>query len=406
MIVIGGMVDKQSQWTFPLPRCTWSWRSSRDIFSGAITLSRKVFLEGWLLQKLSHVNSCTTLIPVINGGIGDAGEWQFKLATLEEQGKERSCEWNEIAVNSREIEFEHQNKETWSYDHVGDSCDSHCNGGYFVTCETVNKLTVPTVSKGGGCEIKLSGKVTLDLMFKGEQKSWSSSAVAWWSHTISIIKDAFGRGLKISTSKTVEFSKGCGFTGHREIVHPRIKDAATLLKEKLAGISIVEEATIEELRANFCGVWPLFYSGSYGYTLCNPVFNQRGDLIFELESPLDCNGQVAVSDRPDICLPGKHLARPSISITGNGPHGSKEIDIRDVSYYSAVTTTSSFLITPSDSPAHAFHKVEIRTEAESPSEGEEHLNGDKLRHTSESCEKVCPNCEKWDVGSGKTKVKC
>lgn len=154
---------------------------------------------------------------------------------------------------------------------------------------------------------------------------FSTSAVAWWSYKISIINGARGQGLKINASKTIEFSESRGFMGHHEIVHPRIKDATTLLKDKLEKVMIVKDATIDELKASFCGVWPLFYSGSHGYTLCNPVFNQRGDLTFELESPLDCHGHVAVYDPPNIILHHDQgrPARPSICISGNGSHASK-----------------------------------------------------------------------------------
>jgi hypothetical protein len=39
--------------------------------------------------------------------------------------------------------------------------------------ETANTLSLPTVTRHGGCEIKLSGKVTLHMDFRGEHKSWS-----------------------------------------------------------------------------------------------------------------------------------------------------------------------------------------------------------------------------------------
>jgi hypothetical protein len=310
MIVICGMVDRQKQrCSFPLPRCPWSWCSSQDIFVGVVVLSREIFLDGWLLRKLSCVNGRTTLIPVFHG-IGDCGEWRFELVTLDNcQGKRRSCEWKEIAAGPCEIEFEHRNKELWSYEHVEDSCnDVIHNGNYSICCETVNKLFIPTVSRCGGCEIKLTGKVTLELKFKGEHRSWSTSAVARWSYIISFVGGALGCGLTISVKKTSEFSEDSGFMGDYDIVHSRIKDASTLLREKLTDILIVEETTIEELVQSFCGVWPLFYSGSYGYTLCNPTFNLRGDFILELESPLDCNGRLTVPDRCDVCLPVKDCA--------------------------------------------------------------------------------------------------
>jgi len=293
------------------------------------------------------------------------------------QGIQNRCFERRETINQfGEIEFEHWNKEKWSYEQVGDSWDFH-NGGYAISCETVNKLVVPTVSKFGGIEIKFLGKVALKLLFKGEKKSWSTSAVARWSFVISITGGGSGCGPKISKSSSFEISDGSGFMGDYDIVHPRIKDAAALLREKLTDILIIEDTTIEELRTTFCNVWPLFYSGSYGYTLCNPVFNRRGDLTFELESPLDCSGQITVSERSDICLPSKipHHSRPSIATTGGHFREIEGSETREASFSTTTTRRDdSPLRTPSSLHSHPS-KVVVRQDDESFSFDGEYPNG-------------------------------
>jgi len=162
---------------------------------------------------------------------------------------------------------------------------------------------------------------------------------------------------------------------------------------------IVEESVVEELKKSFCEVWPLFYSGAYGYTLCNPVFNRRGDLIFELESPLDCNGELAVPDRCDVCLPAKNPvpSRPCLSVTGKSSH---EFDIREASYSTILTDhDDSPLRTPTSSHEHSHFKVSIRTGGEEEEEDGESISDEKLRRSSR--ETVYRSSQKWGIGSGK-----
>jgi len=403
MIIIGGIIDKRKRCPSSLPPCKWNWCSSQDVFTGVVMLSRDVFLEGWLLEELLRVNERTTIVPIFDG-IHDSGDWRFELLTLQEcyakGGETRSCERQDITDSCGGLQFEHRNKERWTYDKVGDACDIYHNGGYSVSCETVNKLVVPTATKCGGIEIKFSGTVTLKLSFKGNHKSWSSSAVARWSYTIFIIGGALGCGPTIKTKPTYEVTGGSGFMGDYQYVHENIKDASTLLKEKLRDISIIEDTTIEELRTTFCGVWPLFYSGSCGYTLCNPYFNQCGDLIFELESPLDFNGEVVVSGRKDICLPSKRHGhvRPSISINRKEFEESEETDVREASFSTTTTRREDSPVTPAFPPTHLHPNVQVRAEAESSEDGE-YIDSQKFRRTSH--EKVFRTTERREIGSGR-----
>lgn len=93
-------------------------------------------------------------------------------------------------------------------------------------------------------------------------------------------------GLKFVHSSSFSVSETSGFSGDFQIVHPRCKDAKTLLTEKLDGVTLVERATVESFQAALGGMWPLFYSAVHGYMLCDPVFNSRGDFLLHLKSPL------------------------------------------------------------------------------------------------------------------------
>jgi hypothetical protein len=136
---------------------------------------------------------------------------------------------------------------------------------------------------------------------------FSTHATARWSATIRLVGDRHGGGLNATTSFTHDISESSGFSG--DVVHPNFKDSPTLLREQLDEAIIVQnlKSTIHELESAFAGVWPLFYSGAYGYTLSHPIFNSCGDLLFELERPVDRQGRICVpvQTRHDICLPSK-----------------------------------------------------------------------------------------------------
>jgi hypothetical protein len=89
------------------------------------------------------------------------------------------------------------------------------------------------------------------------------------------------------------------------MVHSNFKDSPTFLKEKFANVIFVEPSIVHKLESAFTGVWPLFYSGAYGYTLGSPTFNSNGDLLFELVRPIDRQGRICVptEHRRDIYLP-------------------------------------------------------------------------------------------------------
>jgi hypothetical protein len=147
MLVICGMVDNRYRPGFPLPRCSWSWSSSPEAFSGTFALSRSIFFEGWLLVELEKINGRTTLVPKFHS-IGDNGEWKIELVTWKEHpyNADRSCGWKQIEHCEAGLEFVWKNRDEWTYDHQGDASDIH-NGGYSVSCEIPFSTSVRLLAK-------------------------------------------------------------------------------------------------------------------------------------------------------------------------------------------------------------------------------------------------------------------
>jgi hypothetical protein len=114
-----------------LPRCTWSWSSSQEVFYGAVVLSRTIFLP-WLLKKLSDVNSRTTFKPNFKGS---SEAWRFVLENMEGDDAD-ICKWGPEpkSVDSRKILFEHRTTKTWSHDQFDDARRLQ-HGGYNISCE-------------------------------------------------------------------------------------------------------------------------------------------------------------------------------------------------------------------------------------------------------------------------------
>ena len=147
----------------------------------------------------------------------------------------------------------------------------------------------------------------------------SSSSTAKWSCTISLVSRGAGYGLFVDPINCFEFDDDDGY------VEPEIQrfigDAKTQLKTKLE--SLIDAGTIEYLRDAFCGVWPMFYSGAHGYTLCNPRFNEQGDFVLELESPLTYTGEWIDNSRSDFHLPGMSTSNSQPAVLSHVSPGCK-----------------------------------------------------------------------------------
>lgn len=101
---------------------------------GTVALSRELFLERWLLPKLSAVNSITTVIPKFAGVIN--GEWHFELTNWaqHEYHSGKDCNWKREGKHQDYLAYVWEHREDWNHEHKGTSSGEK-KGEYSISCE-------------------------------------------------------------------------------------------------------------------------------------------------------------------------------------------------------------------------------------------------------------------------------
>lgn len=80
---------------------------------------------------------------------------------------------------------------------------------------------------------------------------------------------------------------------HSDVALEQLFDVVAL--HKLLNVELSGLAS--ELRQSFGGVWEHCFQGTGGLSLCNPIFNKNGDIIFELRPYVPIT-QAPVMPRP------------------------------------------------------------------------------------------------------------
>ncbi|KZT64494.1 hypothetical protein DAEQUDRAFT_678489 [Daedalea quercina L-15889] len=248
-------------------------RASRSISYGTVCISRSSFMEKRLLDLLSIINSRTTVIPLFSGVVD--GVWQLQLTTWAEHQwrSTQQCKWEEISRHNGIMKYRWQHRDGWKYEHEGTGVID--NGTYSVLCSTRNFLELPTAARNRAMEIKISGITELEMSFKSPTREGSSKSTAKWSVVLSIQSDFDGLSVKVIGALTpvIEVSSAHEHLG-------MFPDLRQKLSEHLPQTIDVSQV-LAELKV-FEGVWHYGYPGLHGYCLANPIFNHRGDVIFEL----------------------------------------------------------------------------------------------------------------------------
>ncbi|TFY65090.1 hypothetical protein EVG20_g5713 [Dentipellis fragilis] len=266
-IVFVGMTSGH---TFPSPSPAfpragnWCAGLSRELSCGTVVLARRVFLEGKLLALLARINKETT------GESKRGRECLFREAPLGADGK---------------LEFVWSNRDRWSYEHEG---DVENNGSYRVSCDTTNKLVLPTGTNNGTCAIKLTGSVVLKLAYEGPGQHWKSEASATWTSTITLSSGPAGVRVRVTSDFIVPDCSELHSSGL--LTHSTFVDAAAELKAQLPAVLDIAHV-VAELKGALEGAWPLLFAGhgagsgtgSGALRVSNPTFNARGDLLLELQ---------------------------------------------------------------------------------------------------------------------------
>jgi hypothetical protein len=308
---------------FPAPRLDysteWVMKGKKTVSTGTVCISRKVFLEERLLPLLAGVNATTTIVPVFptsedanryvslfTGHVG--AEWGLALTTWASRFsvKQRKAFWELISGTTNNYKWDYTDK--WSYEHEGAAGDRN-NGIYLVSCQTKNSLHLPTTYGHGAMDIVLSGVLDIGLGFKGETTRWNSKAIAKWSTTLSLISEAGGSGM------TVEIKGDTKPRFETIRVHgDETLDKLIDLKTLHSIVKIDLEQLVSELKGTFGGVWEHCFPGMQAYSLCNPIFNEKGDILFELR-PFVPRSQIT----PAVSKPRVSAKRPVPPVVVESP---------------------------------------------------------------------------------------
>jgi len=350
MLVIYGIPDKVLRATPPSP---YTWNGSyieQAALFGTFFLSHSIFLEGWLLPKLRRVNWLTAMPPV-HFRLDKGGEWIAQSIPWLEGEFEGDSEYDWIRKEQSEkgLGYEWMVSDELIRKHTVNTRSKR----YSIVVTTANNVIL--VSQNGVCAIKLFGEVDLSLT---HSQRGSSSAKALWTSVISFTSEKQG-GFRVEKLKLPwEFKD----TSPQDSNGEGKVSALTLLKNEFEAVELVEDGTINEMNNLFTGTWPLFFSGSHGYTLSNPAFNSNGDLHFDLLCSIDDgedddvpNSQVYQADKSDLntsmtIVPAKEEASALTSSVGG------DISLQTSSHVKESVTTSSetFATIPSKEVHNSF----------------------------------------------------
>ncbi|KAF9822043.1 hypothetical protein IEO21_00037 [Rhodonia placenta] len=255
----------------------WVIRANKGATYGTLALSREVFLERAILKSLSGINAMTTVIPLVSP-VDENGTWSPRLSTwaLDEQHKSQECRWiSQTPDADGRLKYEWNHHVDFKYEHKGSGV---VMGAHAVACTTNNRLQLPPATRSGRFEIKISGKVLLNVSFASENQKASAKFSAEWSASLVLQTDTSGIKASLQGSPSPTFDGVC-FEGEAEEL------LTTDLESQLRALfpdTISLDDVLDELK-QFEGIWQTAYPGMKAHCLVNPIFNSHGDLLFELQ---------------------------------------------------------------------------------------------------------------------------
>ncbi|EMD37679.1 hypothetical protein CERSUDRAFT_105605 [Gelatoporia subvermispora B] len=281
VLVVIGMTGHRE---FPASRLefssAWVARANSGVSYGTLAISKQIFMDRFL-ELFSEINRHTTIVPVFNGIESD--KWQLQLTTWAKHQfrKQKKCEWKIRSERDGFVKYAWEHRDVWRYEHEGSAGDI-VNGVYSVTSVTKNYMELPTAFRNRSLEIKVWGESQLELSFDSSKnvKGWSTKSSARWDASLDIVTEHGGLKVQVQGSQIpqVEMAKVEGDAAAS--VFSFCENPEKLLRQHLPQ-EVDFGLMVHELKA-FEGSWRTFYAGTTAFTLANPVFNQEGDLLFEL----------------------------------------------------------------------------------------------------------------------------
>ncbi|KAI0632191.1 hypothetical protein C8Q77DRAFT_1158855 [Trametes polyzona] len=249
---------------------------AHDGFShGTLCIARGTFVKERLLALLSGVNARTTLLlRTVNPSLGFRGVTLVQWAEHDLLKDLPSESVLQEDAGSGYLRYKWQRCEVWKYDaqrtgHILDTTEE-------VTCTTTNYVELPTMVKQGALEIKLSGKVELNITIqtRSADERKASSSVSW---STSVVMQTKETGLEVTTH-------GSDVPVYADMASVEGAAASSSLTKLLRDAfphKVPLDALVNEVRA-FQGPVTTCYPLTNPYSLTCPAFNDDGDLLFEL----------------------------------------------------------------------------------------------------------------------------
>ncbi|KZT05942.1 uncharacterized protein LAESUDRAFT_206407 [Laetiporus sulphureus 93-53] len=284
IIVILGMKNFRTLSALRLRFSTnWVVQTNKGLAFGTVSVSRQALMERVLLDGLARINAITTVIPEWSH-VDKNGFWKFQLTTWarHHETKDQECTWTvEPPKGDGSFRFRWEHHVGLTYAQNGSNV---VNGGYSVSCTTLNVVEFPPAARSKSMEIRLSGQVLLKVEFRSGAQQGSAQSVAKWSMALTLRTEP--NGLKAnaagSTSPVFESTEPSGDVGTLQVA-----DLQTSLKGELQDAINLDDI-LKQLQ-QFEGALKSCYPCSGAYCLAYPAFNAHGDLMFELKPQTQLN---------------------------------------------------------------------------------------------------------------------
>ncbi|KAI0826876.1 hypothetical protein BC628DRAFT_226056 [Trametes gibbosa] len=285
----------------------WIVQANRGFSHGTLSIARRVFIEERLLALLSNVNAQTTLIPLMVDPLLGFHGVRLKKWAEHEQRKDRSSKWQLQPSEEGCLKYIWEHCEEWRYKTEGSG--DMMNATHGISCVTRNYVELPTAVKQGAMHIKVGGKVELSLALQtASSKSYNASSSVSWSTNVTV--QTIGSGIKVNTFGSYDpiFTKA-SFTDNSA---GKFRSPMDMLRDAFPD-KVGLEALVQEIRA-FEGAWEYFHPPAVPYSLASPVFNDDGDLLFELRR------HGTASARVNATSPAGRIGRSSSPAFGRRAH--------------------------------------------------------------------------------------
>ncbi|KAH9854755.1 hypothetical protein C2E23DRAFT_726184 [Lenzites betulinus] len=283
----------------------WIVQANRGFSHGTLSIARRVFIEERLLALLSNVNALTTLIPLMVDPLLGFHGVRLKKWAEHEQRKDRPSKWQLQQSEEGCLKYIWEHCEEWRYKTEGSG--DMMNATHGISCITRNYVELPTAVKQGAMHIKVGGKVELSLALQTTgktAKSYNASSSVSWSTNVTV--HTVGSSVKVNTfgSHDPVFAKASFTDGGAG----KFRSPMDMLRDAFPDKVGLEEL-VNEIHA-FEGAWDYCYPPAVPYSLASPVFNDDGDLLFELRR----YGATAV--RSTVTSPAGRLGRSASPVSG------------------------------------------------------------------------------------------